>query len=99
MIKNMLITSWFIFIVFIIIGSDLIFELEQADPSSNITSYSDALWWSINVASAVGDCSLSPNTLGGRIVSVVLMIVGYALFTLNIGALVTFFHKHIHTKQ
>lgn len=98
MIKSTLLVSWFIFILIIAGGSSMILQFEQADIHSNIKTYSDALWWSINVASAVGDCSLSPSTLGGRIVSVIMMILGYAIFTINVSALVAFFHKHIHSK-
>ena len=70
---------------------------EQHISDASIVTYEDALWWSVNVSSAVGDCNLCPKTTGGRLVSVVLMFVGYALFSINIAILVSLFKHELDT--
>ena len=91
--------GWIIFILMIIVGSFLILKVESEVDNCQIKNIQDALWWSINVSSAVGDCELCPVTLMGRIISVVMMIFGYALFSLNISAIVVIFHDKIDKKK
>ena len=94
-ISKALMTGWAIFIIVVLVGSAFILHFESSSISPQIKNYQDALWWSINVSSAVGDCELYPITFLGRMVSVVLMIFGYALFSLNVSAIVVMFHKRI----
>lgn len=91
--------GWTIFIIMIIVGSFLILKAESEVDNCQIKNIQDALWWSINVSSAVGDCEIYPVTITGRIISVVMMIFGYALFSLNISAIVVIFHNKIDKKK
>lgn len=94
MIKNMLVTGWGIFTLLVLISSWLLLICEQDAYATTIHTYSDALWWMINVSSAVGDCELYPVTFLGRAISTVMMVVGYALFGINVSAIVSLIHKH-----
>ena len=96
MIKTILI-SWLVLIAAIFLGAYGVLYYEQQLPTSTITNYNDALWWSVNVSSAVGDCDICPKTTGGRLVSVILMFIGYALFSINIAVLTALFKKEIDT--
>lgn len=95
MIKTV-ITSWIVFFIAIFIGAYGVLYYEQHISDASIVTYEDALWWSVNVSSAVGDCNLCPKTTGGRLVSVVLMFIGYALFSINIAVITTIFKKEIN---
>ena len=53
-------------------------------------SLADSLWWSIVTVTTVGFGDISPTTLGGRLIAVVLMLVGIGvlgLFTATIAGL------------
>ena len=94
-----IIISWVILLITIFVGAYFVLYYEQGCSSSAIISYEDALWWSVNVSSAVGDCDICPKTTGGRLVSVFMMFVGYALFSINIAVLTTLFKKELTTIQ
>lgn len=48
-----------------------------------ITTYEDALWWSVVTTTTVGYGDMSPVTFLGRSVAVVLMIIGIGLISMN----------------
>jgi voltage-gated potassium channel len=96
MLKGILITGWILFIIIVFLGSYGVMYFESQTLNPSIVTYEDALWWSINVSSAVGDCDLCPKTTGARVISTIMMIVGYAIFVINIGALSSYFKTEIH---
>ncbi|WP_371363471.1 hypothetical protein SRRS_43630 [Sporomusa rhizae] len=51
----------------------------------------DALWWSFVTTTTVGYGDIAPHTIGGRIVAVVLMIVGIGFLSMLTGTVATFF--------
>ena len=72
-------------------GSMAILRLEQAIPTGNIKTPSDALWWSIVTITTVGYGDRYPVSDGGRIVAAILMIVGVALFGTFTGFVASLF--------
>lgn len=76
--------SVYIFVIFI--GAYLTLKCELQNPSANIKNYYDALWWSLN-ATSIGDSNVYPITIYGRIVGMFLIIIGYGLFTVNVGTI------------
>ncbi|WP_458463102.1 potassium channel family protein [Paenibacillus sp.] len=96
MIKT-IISSWIVLCIAIFVGAYGVLYYEQQAAHTSIVNYEDALWWSVNVSSAVGDCDICPQTTGGRVVSVVLMFIGYALFSINMAILVSWFKHEIDT--
>ena len=69
----------FISILLLIFSSIALLSFET-DPSSNIKTPSDALWWGVATITTVGYGDRYPVTIEGRIVAVVLMIAGVGLF-------------------
>lgn len=63
----------------VIISSITILQLET-DPSSNIKTAEDAIWWSYVTITTVGYGDKFPVTTGGRVVGIVLMTAGVGLF-------------------
>jgi voltage-gated potassium channel len=59
----------------------------------NIQSYSDGIWWSIVTATTVGYGDISPDTISGRILAVILMLIGIGLIGMLTGSITTFFIK------
>jgi len=64
---------------------------EHDAPGANITTGGDALWWGYVTATTVGYGDQYPVTLGGRIVGVVMLTVGVALFATFSGFLANAF--------
>ena len=54
----------------------------------------DALWWSFVTTTTVGYGDISPTTSLGRIIAVVLMIVGIGFIGMLTGTIATFFIKN-----
>ena len=54
--------------------------------SSTVSNYWDGLWWALSLMTTVGFVGETPETTGGRILSSVLMISGFALLTVTTAA-------------
>lgn len=66
-------------LLLIIFSSISILQLET-DPTSNIKTAEDAIWWSYVTITTVGYGDKFPVTTGGRVVGVILMTAGVGLF-------------------
>jgi voltage-gated potassium channel len=66
-------------------------HFEQDAPGANITTGRDALWWGYVTATTVGYGDQYPVTTGGRIVGIVMLTVGVALFATFSGFLANAF--------
>lgn len=75
-----------IYILVIFSGTYFTLKAEQEDSTANIKGYNDALWWSLN-ATSIGDSNVYPVTAKGRIIGAFLIVIGYGLFTVNVGAI------------
>lgn len=64
---------------------------EEDAPGANITTSGDALWWGYVTATTVGYGDQFPVTTGGRIVGVLMLTVGVALFATFSGFLANAF--------
>lgn len=71
----------FLGIILLEFASASIVDIESGDPSANITTAGDAIWWAYVTATTVGYGDYFPVTQGGRYVGVLVMTVGVALFT------------------
>lgn len=70
-----------------------ILSFEDASPESNIETISDAVWWAVTTVTTVGYGDKYPVTFGGRIIAMVLMAVGIALFSVITGSLAEWFQS------
>ncbi|MEO0023802.1 MAG: hypothetical protein RL196_243 [Actinomycetota bacterium] len=70
-------------------GSLGVFEAERFAPEATITTFGDAVWWTIVTVFTVGYGDLAPVTIEGRAIAVVMMLSGVALIsvvTVNLAA-------------
>lgn len=70
----------------ILLGSIGIYLVEDS-----INNLPDALWWSIVTATTVGYGDISPTTMGGRAIAVILMFVGIGTIGMLTGSIATYF--------
>lgn len=75
------------------IGAWLVLLFEENAKNSNIHDYPDALWWAIVTVTTVGYGDRYPVTEGGRIVAVVLMLVGIGLIGVLTATVASLFIK------
>ena len=58
------------------LGALAVLDAERTAPGATITNFGDALWWSAATVTTVGYGDFYPVTLEGRLVALVLMVVG-----------------------
>ncbi len=61
--------------------------------SDTVGSYGRGLWWAISLMTTVGYIGAPPKTTEGAVLSVVLMVTGFALLSLVSAALASLFVK------
>lgn len=62
------------------------FAAVEQGPNENVSSTWDGIWWAICTMTTVGYGDIGPVTDSGRVISVVVMIVGIGVLTMLIGA-------------
>jgi len=72
-------------------GSLLMLRVEQGAPGANITTASDALWYTIVTISTVGYGDQYPVTDVGRFIGAFIIIIGVGIFGTFTGYLANFF--------
>lgn len=75
-------------------GALAVLDAERASEAANITTFGDALWWATATVATVGYGDFTPVTLEGRVVAVMLMIVGIGLVGTVTGAMASWLMQH-----
>lgn len=84
---------YFVFVgIVTLVGADLALFFEQQDPTTELKTFNDSIWWAIAYLTTAGS-STYIATAGGRIVGIALMTVGFAVFSVLIASIVSFFMK------
>lgn len=91
---RLLLISFVVLVVVVCSGAFAALRAESFEPGATIITYSDALWWAINMAS-VGDSNMTPVTTAGRVVGVVIILTGYVAFSVLIGVVANIFRKEV----
>ena len=68
-------------IIMLEVGALLILDAESASTQANIKTGIDALWWNIVTLSTVGYGDKYPVTTAGRVLGVIVIVVGVGLFS------------------
>jgi voltage-gated potassium channel len=78
------------------LGAWLVLLFEEKAKGSNIHSYPDALWWAVVTVTTVGYGDRFPVSEGGRVVAVILMLLGIGLIGVLTATVASVFVKE-HT--
>ncbi len=86
-----LLTIFFLTICVLEFGSIAILFAEASSPEAKINTASDAIWWIMETITTVGYGDVYPVTNEGRIVGVLVMVIGIGLFSTIAGFLANAF--------
>jgi voltage-gated potassium channel len=86
-------------VLVVLVGALLAYAFERGAVDSNIQSFPDAIWWAIVTATTVGYGDLSPVTVEGRAIAVVLMLVGIGLLGVITANVAAFFVHNDESEQ
>lgn len=81
--RSNLLTLAGITVSIVLIGAFAALVLDSGTENTQITNFSDAVWWSISTVTTVGYGDIVPHSIAGRIMGMGLMVVG-------IGVMATF---------
>jgi voltage-gated potassium channel len=86
-----------IFLGFLIfIGSTGIYLFEHPTNSAQVGNLFDAAYWSIVTVSSVGYGDIAPQTIGGRLVAMALILTGLGVLSFFISIIVSAFSDRMH---
>lgn len=88
-----ILTMLFLIILVLQTGSVLVLNFESNVSSPQIQTAQEAMWWSFATITTVGYGDFVPLSIGGRLVGIVMMIVGLSLFGVLIGFLANVFSE------
>ncbi|WP_026929992.1 potassium channel family protein [Glycomyces tenuis] len=80
------------------VSSLAVLDAEQGEAAAQITTFGDALWWSVVTATTVGYGDLVPQSPSGQIIAAMLMFAGIGLVGLVSGSLASWFVNRVSTK-
>ncbi|GLO61902.1 hypothetical protein MACH09_24100 [Vibrio sp. MACH09] len=93
----------FLLVMLLTVASTLIIAVEATDPSANITSTGDALWWAFVTVSTVGYGDYYPVTTVGKVIATVVIICGVGIFGMISGLMTSIIttpaHQHHRPKS
>jgi voltage-gated potassium channel len=76
----------------IVLGALAIHRIEgETNPS--VRTFGDALWWAVVTATTVGYGDISPTTLEGRVIAVLLMLTGIGVVGVFTATIASFFFE------
>ena len=76
-----------------------VLEAERDVPGASITSFGEALWWTITTLSTVGYGDRYPVTFEGRLVAATLMVAGIALLGVVTASIASWFVENLRRTE
>ena len=77
------------------VASLAVLDAERDAPDASITTFGDAVWWTITTISTVGYGDRYPVTLEGRLVAASLMVAGIALLGVVTASIASWFVENL----
>jgi voltage-gated potassium channel len=71
----------------------LVVPLESGKPNAKIHDLEDSIWWTISTITSVGYGDVVPVTMEGRILGMILQVIGVIMTSIVIGSLVVLLHR------
>jgi len=81
------------------VASIAVLDAERNAPDASITTFGEAVWWTITTISTVGYGDRYPVTLEGRLVAVSLMVAGIALLGVVTASIASWFVENLRRTE
>ena len=81
------------------VASLAVLEAERNAPEASITTFGEALWWTITTVSTVGYGDRYPVTVEGRLVAATLMVAGIALLGVVTASIASWFVESVRANE
>lgn len=86
-------------LTFTVIIGILVTIIENTIPGAPIQTFTEGVWWAFSTVASVGYGDFVPITLAGRILAVILMLVGISLFSIITANIASFFVEEDEEKE
>ncbi|HEY1135203.1 MAG TPA: potassium channel family protein [Nocardioides sp.] len=86
-------------LISLFLGAIAVLDAEQDAPGANITTFGDALWWATTTVTTAGYGDRFPVTGEGRVLAVVLMLVGIGAVGVVTASLAAWLLSHVREEQ
>ncbi len=86
-------------LTFTVIIGILVTIIENSIPDAPIQTFTEGVWWAFSTVASVGYGDFVPITLTGRILAVILMLVGISLFSIVTANIASFFVEEDEEKE
>ncbi|WZH52164.1 MAG: potassium channel family protein [Nocardioides alkalitolerans] len=86
-------------LISLFLGAVAVLDAEQDARDANIRTFGDALWWATTTVTTVGYGDRFPVTFQGRLIAVVLMLVGIGAVGVVTAALAAWLVSHVREEQ
>jgi len=86
-------------IVLIIISACLMFSIENTAQPGQFDSVSQAIWWSVVTLTTVGYGDITPVTFLGKLVAMIIMLLGVCTMALPAGILAAKFTEELQSRR
>lgn len=89
----------FTMVVLVIISAGLMFSLEHKEQPEAFGSILDAMWWAVVTMTTVGYGDVVPITFGGKIIAIVIMLLGVGVVALPAAMLAGRFGEELQLRR
>lgn len=96
---SQLVASMFIVALLMLIAAVLMYNIENAAQPNTFRNAFDALWWAIATLTTIGYGDIYPITIGGKILSSVIAILGIGLIAVPTGIISAGFMETINPAE
>lgn len=97
--RRALMGSLVIMVGLVLTASSLAYMAERDVQPDAFGSIPSAIWWATATVTTVGYGDVVPVTLAGKMLGVVVMLFGFAMFALPVGIVATAFASEIHRRE
>jgi voltage-gated potassium channel len=85
-----------LFVGFMVFASSTgIYLIEATDPRSEINTFFDAVYWAVITLSTVGYGDITPQTVEGRFITLILIVTGLAVLSFSTSIIVSAFSERL----
>ncbi len=88
-----------IMIVLIVISACLMFTVENAAQPGHFENIAQAIWWAVVTLTTVGYGDITPVTYGGKLLAIVIMLLGVGTMALPAGILAARFSEELQSRR